>query len=211
MNDEPAHIISESTTFAAWFAPRMYGVSLWGPQTPLDGDKFFASLEWAAKNLEAPWDFLADNQRLRIGDHDWHGFTRVLAWGRDVMPRLGGVIRKWVTVSPNNALGWAIAGSMRLLRAPFPAESARDVDDALSRLGRPDRATLGPWIDALPARVTERTGLVARLHMWLAATPESSLGDAARRLAMTPRTLQRLLALEGRSFRDLQRSARRSP
>ncbi|MFO0747281.1 MAG: hypothetical protein U1F43_16685 [Myxococcota bacterium] len=196
---------------ALWTAPGLVATSVWGPHGLADVQAFFDFMEEVLRDFEHPFDFMTDNVRMRVGDHDWRAFGAIMRWAYRNNQRFAGILRRWVTISASHVVGMAIAGSNRLLGAPFPSSVAPSVDAALDLLGHPDRAALVPWVAALPEHVREATTDIARLRGHLARRPSASLAEAAAALGLGQRTLQRALAAHGTSYRAEQHRAACAP
>jgi hypothetical protein len=192
--------------FACWTSPGLVATSAFGPHDVADTADWFTFMEWVLAEFPKPFDFLVDAQRLRLGDHDWKAFAAVMRWAMRNNARFDGVLRRWVGVTPSHVVGLAIAGSNRMLGAPFESLAASSVDEALTLVGHPDRATLVPWVASLPETVDGLLGLSARLQERLAHHPYERLDDAARALGIGKRTVQRL-----REQTTFRLRARRAP
>lgn len=210
MSDEVASIVRASRGYAIWVAPRMLGVSVWGThEDDADRDAFYAAIDDAIERLQpdAPWDFFCDTHRSRLGDHDFRSVGRGVRWAGANREKLERNTRACAMVTASTAVGWLIAGSQTLLGMRYPTHVTRDIASALAALG-PERAPLAPWIEALPDVVGAATTDVARLRSLLAQSPQLALADAARALGMSERSLQRMLAEHGTSFRALAAEVR---
>lgn len=108
--------------------------------------------------------------------------------------------------------GALFAGYRKVL--PLPACETRSfaaTDEALQWLGAPP--AVRAEVAALAATLASVDPAIARLEALLDERPDASLAEAARSLAMAPRSLQRILGNAGTSFRgevDRARWARAS-
>ena len=198
---EAPHIIGSRPGYALWITRGLYGMSVWGAHTRDDSEQFYRDVERQLAMLDGPCDHLSDTHRMRLGDHDWRSVRRGLGWARENRARLEACTRRWVGVVPNTAMGWVIVGSQRLLGVAYPSRAETSIDAALRWLGREDRAPLGAWIDTLPEVARARSAELGRLRELLVSAPELTLGQAARALGVGERSLQRVLANHGTSFR----------
>lgn len=97
--------------------------------------------------------------------------------------------------------GAVFAGYRRLLPlGTCETRSFRDTGRALAWLGADDDARAK--VDVLAASLVEGGVELARLRALLAERPHLGLSEAARALAVAPRSLQRALAASGTTFRD---------
>ncbi|MFO0747282.1 MAG: hypothetical protein U1F43_16690 [Myxococcota bacterium] len=201
--------LGDPHTFASiWYLPGLVGSSAWGPHDAAEIDLFFEHLDWVLDHLSYPFDFFVDYARVGLRDHDWRSFARVASGARQRMPRLGQAVRRWVCVAPSHVVGMAIAGSQRLLGAPYPTKACRSWDEALRWLGRSDAPEIDAWLRDLPRSFRTATSGLTRLRALLAERPELSLEAASGALAVAPRSLQRMLGREQTTFRAEQARAR---
>jgi AraC-like DNA-binding protein len=120
--------------------------------------------------------------------------------------KLSTQVTRLALVRPPGLPGAVVAGFYRTLDSPYPTE----VFDAAA----PAAAWLGVdagLVAALEARLDALTGvdpLVARLRALLEASPGLAVGEVAKRLALSSRTLQRRLADTGTTFVDEAVAAR---
>jgi AraC-like DNA-binding protein len=99
-------------------------------------------------------------------------------------------------VSGNDFGGTVVMGYLKTFPPPYPLESFAARRDALAWLGHAGDAEELEGVDAA------RDGLLARLREWLegANLDDRQMDVAARFLGVTPRTLQRRLAVEGTRY-----------
>ncbi|MFO0747283.1 MAG: hypothetical protein U1F43_16695 [Myxococcota bacterium] len=188
--------------------PTLFGASLYGPHDSGTIERFLATLD-DQLGRDEDFHFLADNIRLRPGDHDAAAFVRTSQGAIQRMPRLNRVLRRWATISANHAVGLAIAGSQRLLGARYPAAAFKTYEEAIAWLGYPELIDeLAAWLRDLPAESAERNEVLGRLGELLRSGPGLDVGAAARRLGLGVRTLQRMLAAAGTTFKHEQARAR---
>jgi hypothetical protein len=197
-------VIERGANWSMWrvpeTTPRLIGASLFGPHDVNETRTFYElfDLELARGDV---FHFLADNIRLRPGDHDLATFRATYLGARARMPRVNLQLARWATVSASHATGLAIAGSQKLMGASYPARAFRTYEDAITWLGYPEQARpLADWLRDLPGGERE-PDLLARLRSIMHGGA-LDLGSAARLLGIGSRTLQRRLAAIGTTFRD---------
>ncbi|MFO0747388.1 MAG: hypothetical protein U1F43_17225 [Myxococcota bacterium] len=201
MSDAP-RIVSAGPGHAIWVAPRLFATSHWGPHEPGSQGSFFEAVDRAMAEVEAPFDYLADTFRLRLGDHDWRSVEAGFRWMRENRARLERLTRRSVVLASNTALGWAIVGAQKVMGLSYPTLVARSIDEAVAQLERPDAPALATFLAELPEVVRGRTSELVRLAELLERSPELALAAAARALGIGERSLQRLLSAHGTSFRE---------
>jgi AraC-like DNA-binding protein len=104
--------------------------------------------------------------------------------------------------------GAVAAGFFRVVRLPIESEAFIDVEQALAWLRRTQDEPLLAEVDGLAARARTLPAEVRNLAALLETQPRATLAGAAATLAISKRTLQRLLADHGTSFRSELDAAR---
>ena len=70
-------------TWAFWrWDAELAGISLWGPHDAAQTPTLFALLDRAMASSHPRFDLLADNLRIRVGDHDWRTFRQTFGEAR---------------------------------------------------------------------------------------------------------------------------------
>lgn len=103
-------------------------------------------------------------------------------------------------VHPPGMIGALAMGIRAIAPMPFEEQFFVDIDDAMAWLGREDDRPLLDELDRLAETAFELAPLVGRLRALLDDQPRLALGAAARRLALSRRSLQRRLAEAGTSY-----------
>lgn len=187
----------------AWIASEtLGGAAAWGDPEPDDVALLTRTWDRMASGRE-PLDWVFDIRHLtRISDEVYRRMVDGAA------PRLTSrPIGRQAVLVPSTGLTLAIAhGFPEVVRNPRAPRVFHDDAAAFEWLGQPEtlRAEIADVTEAARA-----PGPVTRLRAWLErhlARPE--LADAARDLAVAPRTLQRQLAVAGTSFRAVVRETR---
>lgn len=137
----------------------------------------------------------------RISAVDPPGFLALQRYVVDNRAQLGEKVARLGLVRPSGFAGAVVAGFYMLLdRPPYPTRVVASIDDAARYLERPALPRiLEPLIDELDAT----PAIVRRLHqLFLAGGFDLEVGEAARALALSPRTLQRRLSEVRTTFQD---------
>jgi len=203
-------IVTQFGDCAVWrWDDGLAGNCVWGEIRVEHAPTFFRSLDALLAGARGPFDYLADNRRMRVGDHDIESFGHVFEGLLARNPTMAGRLRRVASVPPDNAIGAAIVGATsELARRSFELAVFRDTASALAWLGRPDAGAIGPWLDALPHAARALVTTAPRVPAEPARDPAIAPDASARRLGTSTRSLQRALALEGTTLGAEQQRAR---
>ena len=181
--------------------PSLLGVTLWGRPGEDDVARLVELLDFPLHPaLAAGCDVLFDAGHLEQIDAEVFD-TYVAALERR-QGALASRVRRQALVRPRGLTGAVVAGVAALVEAPLPWAVFTSVERALGWLGRADRSGLGAQLERLTRPLVEGDPLLAQLRaLLLGAGLRLGLDEAARRLDLGPRTLQRLLAARGTQFR----------
>lgn len=189
-------------TFAFWqLDPGMSGVIVWGAPTVDDVDNMIRVFDIAHVNAGVGRHVsLADTRD--ISEIDAAAFEKILSYlesRRELHERL--VIRQALVVQ-RGVSGAALSGLHQLIGTTYPTMTFTDPREAIDWLSPPDRDLAWTVFCTLRERVRGAPEVVARLRAMLEAEPRRlSLADAARRLGISSRTLQRRLTEAETSLR----------
>lgn len=192
-------------------APTLWGTIVWGEHDEAQAHELGRALVPQYQPPAVPHASLMDLSRLeRIDPASFAAAGRYLSHNHDTLKR--GLTRLAI-VRPGGHAGAVVAGAFEVLPRPYPAKVFADVAAACAWL-----ASEGAdgWPADLPA-------LVAQMHAEVSSTPAFlgalravlaedlsgvAVADAAKRLGVSERTLQRKLGELGTSFQDEVASAR---
>jgi AraC-like DNA-binding protein len=190
--------------FAVFCAtPRLAGLVLWGRLEKADVEQNFAALQALAELRGV--SFLLDARRLSQAVPDAEAFARAAELFEERKEELFRPVRALALVLAPGMQSQMIAGMLHLARQSrvklrafenvaaalrWLAPGAEGLEEELAGLG--DGSSLLPLLRAL---LDARSG-------------KPSLQEAARALGHSPRSLQRRLAEEGKSFRGEREAAR---
>lgn len=190
-----AHVGSGWLHFSA--SPELFGVVLWGRPGAEAIEALVRSLEVELAEGVAPHASVVDASRLEA--HDAAAFDVLGRYVTENHAALSVAVTRLALVRPRGITGAVIAGFYEVTGTPYPVEIFDDARDALGWLGQD--ADVARELDAIVRESTGRSGLLARLRALLREhLLDTDLAEAARRLGVSERTLQRRLAEEDTSF-----------
>lgn len=181
------------------------GGVLWGEPTEADVTRMLA-VTLGIASVEGPRVALVDARG--IGRVDPFGFRALTRYADEHASSIARRITRVAVVHAQDVAGAVAAGFFRVVRLPLRSETFTDVKQALAWLGRPQDAPLLAEVDALAAEARTLPAEVRDLAALLETRPRATLAGAASSLAISKRTLQRLLAEHGTSFRSELDAAR---
>jgi AraC-like DNA-binding protein len=193
-------------------APTLWGVILWGRPGLDDAVALGRSLVLELAQTARPHASIIDATRLTGGDAAaFDALERYVAHHREALAER---VTMLALVRPGGVHGAIVAGAFDVVRAPYPVRVSESLEDALAWLAPAHRlestpAELARTVADVHALATGVTPLVAELRALLAANLTGpTLPDAASRLGVSERTLQRRLSEAGTSFQDEVADAR---
>jgi transcriptional regulator GlxA family with amidase domain len=143
-----------------------------------------------------------------IGRVDPFSFRALTRYADEHASSIARRITRLAVIHAQDVAGAVAAGFFRVVRLPVRSEAFTDVERALAWLGRPQDTPLLAEVDALAAKARTLPAEVRNLAALLEAQPRATLAGAASSLVVSKRTLQRLLAEHGTSFRSELDAAR---
>jgi len=182
--------------------PTLWGVLLWG-RPGRDGITALArSLVRELAPPAVPHGSVVDARRIEGGDA---GAFEILTGYVDVhRDALANQVERLALVRPAGMEGAVVAGFFEVLSKPYPVATFETLDQALIWLEQ--EPCVAREIDALYAEVAETPPIVSALRGVLDDYP--SIADAAKRLGMSERTLQRRLQRADTSYQEQLNHAR---
>lgn len=192
-------------TQLVWCAsPKLAGLSVWGRPSAAEVRSNLAAFDGLRALGGGSVDILMDASGVESVDLE--ALEVAVGWARARLEELRARIGKRVGVIPPGAHGLVLAGLSPILGWLEDVAIAADRAEALQRLGAPE---LAPEIDALIAAQRGSAPVVVALRALLREHDgKLDLAAAARALRISVRSLQRMLAAEGRSFRSEEVDAR---
>jgi len=202
---DPVGTWHHAGTSVLWVAsPSLGGVAAYG-RPDADAAKAALAMYEAifASTMSDAVDVIIDGRRLEL-DTDALGYF--MGWLRQNLARFTRRVRQQVGIARDDLPGLVLTGILPILGDSHPYRVFTDARAGFRAVGA---EPLADEIDALVERAAGLPRLVANLRALLREKRgDVSLSAAARALAISPRTLQRLLGAHGRSFGDEQRDAR---
>lgn len=187
---------------ASWATFRLahdvFGLAVWGRPSMDDVTALTHALEAELEPAAPPHVSLVDTRALEGVDAG--AFEVLHRYVQRHHRRLAVQVTRLALLKPAGLPGAVVAGFFRTLDSPYPTEVFDAPAPAAAWLGVD--AALVEGLDACLGALRGVDPLVARLRALLEREPGLAVGDAARRLALSARTLQRRLADAGTTYLD---------
>jgi AraC-like DNA-binding protein len=181
------------------------GGVMWGEPTEADVRRMLG-VTLGIASVDGPRVALVDARG--VGRVDPFSFRALTLYADEHARSIVRRITKLAVVHAQDVAGAVAAGFFRVVRLPVQSETFTDVEPALAWLGREQDAPLLAEVDRLSAKARALPPEVRQLAALLETAPKATLAGAASSLAISRRTLQRLLAEHGTSFRSELDAAR---
>ena len=181
------------------------GGVMWGEPTEADVRRMLA-VTLGIASVDGARVALVDARG--VGRVDPFSFRALTQYADEHARSIARRITKLAVVHAQDVAGAVAAGFFRVVRLPVQSETFTDVKPALAWLGRAQDAPLLGQVDGLVAKARALPPEVRQLAALLENEPRATLAGAASRLAISKRTLQRLLGEHGTSFRSELDAAR---
>lgn len=184
--------------------PTLWGFALWGRVEADEVPPLIEALRLELHEAVPPHASVVDTARLTGADAG--GFEAFQRYVVDNHEALGRQVTSLAIVHPTGFEGAIVTGFYSVLQPPYPVALVTDVDTGLKKMGVDDDGLAR----ALAAAVDSAAGdpLIGAVRAVLRSSPKASVHDAARRIHLSSRTLQRRLAESGTSYSTLQANAR---
>ena len=177
--------------------PELFGIVFWGRPSREQTAALVRSLKCELAEGVVPHRSLVDAGRLDGVDEG--AFDQLREYVVAHTPALSRAVTRLGLVRPSGLTGAVISGFFAVAGGPYPVEVFESAPEALAWLE--EDPGLAVVLDALVHDACGTSALRARLRTSLTADlQEATLGEAARALAMSDRTLQRRLKDEGTTF-----------
>lgn len=196
---EPARRYVVRRSFAYWQAERrVFGIILWGKPDEVDVDAICAAHEVGADPLFRGHTSLVDLRALE--SVDLLAFGRLLAYLKKRRDAWSPMVSRQAVLHGGGFAHATVAGMFQFLRPGHPVVYFDDPVAAYDAVGAPDvRAD----VEELRESLLGTPSIVRRVRAALEDLPsEAGIGEVARRLGMSARSLQRHLRAAGRSLRS---------
>ena len=199
---EGGFVAGESWFYFA-FDRTLFGYAIWGRPR---GDDIRALVRLMELELDRPpHAALVDLGGLE--EIASEGFELLASYAVTHQATLARVVTETAIVRPAGVNGAIVSGFFEVSARPFPVTLWTSVEAAAHHLGRSDAAECATALAAARAHVTGEPVLLAELRAYVREhLVAPSIADAARALAVAPRTLQRRLTESRTSFQvEVQR------
>jgi AraC-like DNA-binding protein len=182
--------------------PLLQGTALWGRPGEREAHEIVRLWEFDKRpGVELPHDVVID-ARLLSGV-DALGFEVVSRYLVERMPGYAERVRREAIITGSMFSGAVIAGVLAVTRAAFEWKTFTSSRAAYEWLAHPEAMAAYDELERLIEAVRGESACVRSLrHLLEARQGNASLPEAARALALSPRSLQRQLREAGTSFRD---------
>jgi AraC-like DNA-binding protein len=186
--------------FLAWRrAPDLFGIDVWGDGSPANLERRASVLDRFAAPGCRGQRLLFDNSICC--DASPTTFRAAVEFWSSRRARHEAALDKMAGVVASGYVGALITGLTMLLDVGYSVRMFQSVEAALAWLGEPDARALAAQLQALRPCAQDVHDVLARLQRLLVEQDLSlDVGEAARRLGMSPRTLQRRLATSNTTF-----------
>ncbi|HEY3816463.1 MAG TPA: helix-turn-helix transcriptional regulator [Polyangiaceae bacterium] len=181
------------------------GVVMWGEPTEADVSRML-TVTLGIASVAGPRVAIVDARQ--IGRVDPFSFRALTRYAEEHTSSIVRRITKLAVVHAQDIAGAVAAGFFHIVRLPIRSETFTQVEQALAWLSHAEEAPLLAEVDALAAKAQTLPAEVRDLVALLEGRPTATLAGAASGLAISKRTLQRLLAEHGTSFRSELDAAR---
>ena len=183
---------------ATWvyFCPRdgLFGFALWGRPGEADVRALATALEVELLPHIPPHTSLVDVRRLEAVDPA--AFELLHGYVKRHHDRLKQQVTRLALVRPAGLVGAVVSGFYQVMDSPYPTQTFSELEEAARWVGADAGA-----IEALVAATSRVDALLAALRaLFTEAGVKLGIGDAAKALGLSQRTLQRKLAEQGTSF-----------
>jgi AraC-like DNA-binding protein len=185
-------------SFFYWCAsPTLFGFSLWGKPGAADLERLCAALLVELGPHAQAHRSLVDASLVE--EVDPAAFEVLQRYVKQHRAALAERVTRLALVRPSGLVGAVVAGFYAVLESPYPTQAFTELTPALGWLEV--ESSVAELISARRSELSGVSPLVGQLRSVLAALgPRGVVGDVAKRLSLSSRTLQRRLEAEGTSF-----------
>jgi AraC-like DNA-binding protein len=188
---------------------KLWGLILWGRPTEADAIEIGRSLVLELDPPAEPHASVIDASRLDGGEP--RAFLAAERYLVKHSAKLRACVERLAMIRPSGFGGAIVAGAYEVLPKPYPVSIFLDAVSAFAwlRPGAGDERAMARMLEELHGAVSKTPAIVRSLQAYLEANlVDASLADAASKLGMSERSLQRKLAEVKTSFQDELGAAR---
>jgi AraC-like DNA-binding protein len=189
-----------------WCAtPSLAGWQIWGRPDENETRTILRLLAQYPK-LEGSFDLLADTRGVEVVNPP--AMAVLLRWLLEHRAELKRRVRVQANVIRRDTIGFLLMGIIASFGDVYPLRVYGEPSEAFRSLAGDAGETLCEEVAKIVAGVRAVAPELVAVRSLLSANVETSVEDAARTLATSPRSLQRILKEQGTSFHDEQVDAR---
>jgi len=183
-------------------SPTLIGFASWGRPDVEDVTELLHLCEIGLEPGGVPHRFLVDVRGLELIEPATFGLF--LSYTRNNRDVLGKNIVRQAQLRPDGLVGAIISGFSHVANLPYPERVFGDVGEALAWLEveRDEGLSLVAELEGIRHGAGARYEVVTRLRRELVACGALPIEDAARRLGLSSRSLQRALREAGATYRN---------
>ena len=186
--------------------PTLCGFVVWG-RPSLDDTRAFTRILDGYEHLAPRFDLVQDGRLIEAIDAD--ALTHLLAWLRGNAGMIDERVARRIAILPVGAPGLTLLGIQPLLELGGPLTIVTDASEGYRAVRPEDGDAVLANVDlAVHAARAMPAPLLALRAALAAAQGDLELAEAARRIGVSIRTLQRVLTQAGVTFRSEQADAR---
>jgi AraC-like DNA-binding protein len=196
-----------SRTTLVWAAsPTLCGVTAWAVPSA-DDVRTVVRLFDGFPQMALGFDLILDGCLMERVDPV--GIATLIDWARHNMSQLAPRVRRSVSVVPRNLAGFILAGIGPIVGALWPISVVHELRQAFHQLAPGDGEALLRELSGLVSEARAQPPALSELRLLLVGERgQIWLEQAAQRLGLSSRSLQRLLKDAGSSYREEQLEAR---
>jgi AraC-like DNA-binding protein len=197
--------VSGATYLHFCAAPTLWGIIMWGRPDEAQAKELGLALVKQLGPPAVPHASLFDVSRVEgIDPGAFAAGGRYLATNRGA---LGSYLTRLALIRPSGISGATVAGAFDVLPRPYPARVFADAREGyawlVAEVGAADWPRDGAaLVEQLHAEASRTPALLGSLRTVLEAKLDSAITDAAKRLGVSSRSLQRKLGELGTTFQD---------
>jgi AraC-like DNA-binding protein len=186
--------------FLAWRrAPDLFGIDVWGDGSPTNLERRASALDHFTASGYRGQRLFFDNSICC--DASPTTYRAAVEYWSSRRARHGAAVDKMAGVVGSGYVGALVAGLTMLLNVGYSVRMFQSVEAALAWLGEPDAHAFAAELQALRPSAQSERDVLTRLQQLLVEQDLSlEVGEAARRLGMSSRTLQRRLSTSNTTF-----------
>ncbi len=199
-------VLAAPTVLVFCAHPELCGAVVWGRPPVESAHAMLEAFHYRHPKMSERFDVVLDGSGIDVLDPDT--LACVVGWLRERREELARRVRMQVGVVSDSFVSITLTGILPILGETHPFRLSRDRTEALMSLGE-DNGPVAATLDEAVVAARGESYDLRRLRELLRADPaRATIDGSARSLALSPRTLQRILENAGTSYREELRAAR---